>query len=149
MQKQCDRLTNIMDGKLGQIKLGDKCKGEASGPQLVPAVDEEGRPGFTTGWQLTVWLEHDKLLGQDALGYSVPVPMLLPPAELVERITTQLLESARENAKLARELSAPDRLQRHDDVEARGAVARLPAGRDRRDRAVLRRRVRGVPTRRL
>jgi hypothetical protein len=52
-------------------------------------------PGLAVGWQLTVWLEHDKLLGQDPIGVSVPVPAMLPPAELVQRITHQLLENAR------------------------------------------------------
>jgi hypothetical protein len=95
MQKQRDRLEAIMDGVLGTIKLRDKCTGEASGPQLVAAQDANGGQGITVGWQLTVWLQHDKLLGQDPIGVSVPVGMMLPPSELVDRITRQLLEEAR------------------------------------------------------
>jgi hypothetical protein len=96
MQRQADRLTNVMDGKLGKIKLSDKCKGEATGPQLVPAQDPNGAPTLTIGWQFTVWLEHDKLLGQDPVGASIPVPGLLPSAELVERVTAKLLDDARQ-----------------------------------------------------
>jgi hypothetical protein len=95
MQTQQERLTSIMDGVLGKIKLTDKCKGEASGPQLVMAVDPAGNQGLTVGWQLTVWIQHDKLIGQDPVGVSVPVGVLLPPQEVVEQITRQLLEEAR------------------------------------------------------
>jgi hypothetical protein len=95
MQTQRDRFTNLMDGELGKIKLKDKCKGEASGPQLVYAQDPNGNVGMTVGWQLTVWLEHNVLLGQDPIGVTVPVGVLLPTADMVTDITARLLEEAR------------------------------------------------------
>lgn len=94
-QTQKDRMTNIMDNVLGKIKLGDKVKGEASGPQLVASMDEQGNPGLQVGWQFTVWLDHNVLLGQDPVGVTVPVGALLPPVELVQQVTTRLLEEAR------------------------------------------------------
>jgi hypothetical protein len=95
MQTQRDRFTNLMDSELGKLKLKDKCKGEASGPQLVYAQDPNGNVGMTVGWQLTVWLEHNVLLGQDPIGVTVPVGVLLPTADMVTQITARLLEEAR------------------------------------------------------
>jgi hypothetical protein len=95
-QTQKERLTAIMDGALGSLKLADKCKGEASGPQLVNAIDPQGNPGLTIGWQFTVWLDHNKLIGQDPIGVTVPVGTLLPSRELVEMVTVKLLDAARE-----------------------------------------------------
>ena len=95
MQTQRERFTNLMDSTLGKIKLGDKVKAEASGPQLVAAPDANGQPGLVVGWQLTVWLDHNVLLGQDPVGVTVPVGALLPAADFVVQITTRLLEEAR------------------------------------------------------
>lgn len=95
MLTQRERLTNVMDGALGKIKLGDKVKGEASGPQLVISTDPQGNQGPAIGWQLTVWLQHNKLVGQDPVGVTVPIGILLPHAGLVEQVTSQLLEEAR------------------------------------------------------
>lgn len=92
---QKDRLTNLMDSTLGQIKLKDKCKGEASGPQLVYVMGPSGPQGVDMGWQFSVWLEHNVLIGQDPVGVTVPVNILLPSAEIVQTVTTRLLEEAR------------------------------------------------------
>ena len=97
MQKQCDRLTNLIDGELGRIKLNDKAKGEASGPHTVPVVNEAGQiVNWTNGWNFTVWLEHNVLLGQDPVGVTIPVATLLPTADMVRQITPVLLERARQ-----------------------------------------------------
>jgi hypothetical protein len=70
-------------------------KGEAAGPQLVASLDENGNQGLTVGWQLTVWLDHNVLLGQDPVGVTVPMGALLPPADVVQQVTARLLEEAR------------------------------------------------------
>ena len=95
MQTQRERMTNLMDQTLGKIRLRDQVKGEASGPQLVATQDQQGQPGLAVGWQFTVWLNHNVLVGQDPIGVTVPVGALLPAAPLVEQITTRLLEEAR------------------------------------------------------
>ena len=103
-QTQKERLTNIMDSAAGRIKLGDKIKCEASGPQLVMAPNQNGSLQLQLGWQFTLWLEHNKLIGQDPIGVTVPVGGLLPPAELVEQAVPYLLEEAR---KLRQQANSP------------------------------------------
>lgn len=109
MQTQRERLTNLMDNALAKIKLSDKAKGEASGPQLVAAMDDNQNPGLVVGWQFTVWLEHNVLLGQDPLGVTVPVGTLLPASDFVVQITTRLLEEARRvRQEVTQRASKPD-----------------------------------------
>jgi len=95
MQRQRERLETAMNGKLGEIKLKDKTVCEVSGPQLVYAPDQTGQPSLQLGWQLTLWLEHDRLIGQDPIGVTVPLAGLLPPVEIVESAVPYLLEEAR------------------------------------------------------
>jgi hypothetical protein len=116
MQTQKERLTNLMDSALGKIKLNDRVKGEASGPQLVASVDPNGQQGLAVGWQLTVWLEHNVLLGQDPVGVTVPVGMMLPPADAVAQITSRLLEEARKIRHAASGPSSPNGLPSMDQV---------------------------------
>lgn len=119
MQTQRDRLSNMMDGALGKIKLGDKCKGEASGPQLVAALDDNGQPGLQVGWQLTVWLEHNVLLGQDPVGVTVPVPVLLPSADMITAITARLLDGARDVRQQANAQASSSGLPSMDEITKR------------------------------
>jgi hypothetical protein len=108
MQLQRDRLTNLMDSILGKIKLSDKVKGEASGPQLVYVMGPDGPAGVDMGWQFTVWLEHNKLLGQDPVGVTVPVNILLPSEDIVRVVTTRLLDEARKMRHQATETVAAE-----------------------------------------
>lgn len=95
MQTQTERLTNIMNQEAGTLKMGDKIVCEAHGPQIVVAPDENGTPAMTMGWQLTLWLNHNKLIGQDPVGVTVPVGVMLPNELMVRQATRYLLEEAR------------------------------------------------------
>lgn len=98
-----------MDNAIAKSKLTDKAKCEASGPQLVAAMDSNGQPGLQVGWQLTIWLDHNVLLGQDPIGVTVPVAALLPDSNLVVQIASRLLEEARKvRHEATQQASRPD-----------------------------------------
>ncbi len=99
MQTPEDRLTNLMDSIVGKLKMGDKIKCQASGPQVVIAPNPaNGQAEIQIGWQFSLWLEHDKLIGQDPVGVSGAMggAPAQPPQPLLEGIVKNLLEQARD-----------------------------------------------------
>jgi hypothetical protein len=92
LQKQRDRIEEIMNLKLIQIALGDNCIAEASGPQYVPV---EGQ-GVQLGWQLTVFLGHNKLIGLPPVGQTLPVGGVHLTDDFLEIAAVRLLEGARQ-----------------------------------------------------
>ena len=91
-----------MDSIAGKIKLGDKIKCQASGPQIVVAPGADGVSKLQMGWQFTLWLEHNRLLGQEPVGVSAPVGIealggdMVPPAAILEGAVKAMLDKARE-----------------------------------------------------
>jgi hypothetical protein len=85
-----------MTQRLKETRLGDRVICEVSGPQIVQVQDETGAMKMTIGWQLLVWLEHERLLGQPPIGVGVPIGGLLPEEHFVETVTTKMLEQARD-----------------------------------------------------
>ena len=106
--RQKDFLEEIMRAKLDTIKFTDLVTPEASGPQLVVIPTPQGQD-LQVGWQLTVWLAHNMLIGQGPVGVTVPVGGISPNVQMVEAITTRLLDEARKVRQKANEPPAtPD-----------------------------------------
>lgn len=99
MQTLPERLTNLMDGYAGKIKLGDKIKCQASGPQVVVAPDPSqpnNQMALQVGYQFTLWLD-TKLIGQDPVqATGATGGEVAPPPPLIEQIVGRLLEQARQ-----------------------------------------------------
>ncbi|MGH9920224.1 MAG: hypothetical protein ACRD6W_15325 [Nitrososphaerales archaeon] len=124
-----DKLAQVCVSKLSQIKLTDKVLVDVSGPQLVVGPHPQTkRPHQTMGWQLTVWLEHNKLVGQDPIGVTVGLMSLLPPQAAFERATEMLLEECRRIRDGANSPKLPEftdeqraELMRHREAEPKPA----------------------------
>jgi hypothetical protein len=112
-----------MNGKLREIRLGDRTVAEVSGPQLVP-IGEGPNQQFRIGWFLITWLEHDKLLGQPPIGVGIPVAELWPQEALVEMITAKMLEQARDLRTMAeRPPETPDAAAMMAELQRQAAAA--------------------------
>lgn len=106
-----------MTGKLNMIKFTDLVTAEASGPQLVVVPAPQGGQDLQVGWQLTVWLAHNMLIGQGPVGVTVPLGGISPPVELVQMITERLLDEARKIRQKANEPPAtPDAADMMDAI---------------------------------
>lgn len=107
--RQRDFLEETMTGVLDGIKFTDLVTAEASGPQIVVVPTQQGGQDLQVGWQLTVWLAHNRLLGQAPVGVTVPVGGMSPPVEMVKLVTGKLLDEARKIRQKANEPPAtPD-----------------------------------------
>lgn len=120
--RQKDFLEEIMTAKLDRIKFTDLVTAEASGPQLVVVPLPQGGQDLQTGWMLTVWLTHNRLIGQGPVGVSVPIGGISPPVEHVNAITERLLDKAREIRQKANEPPAtPDANEMLDAIRRHAA----------------------------
>jgi len=86
------------------------------GPTLVLAPDAQGNPAAQIGWQVTVWLAHDMLLGQPPVGASMPLPAVMPSDSDWKRCVTHLFEQC---------LSARAQANNPNPVDANSGI---PAG---------------------
>ena len=106
--RQREFLEEVMTGKLNTIRFTDLVTAEANGPSLVPVQTPAGQD-LQVGWYLTVWLAHNRLLGQGPVGVTVPVSGISPNMEMVKVITEKLLDEARKVRQKANEPPAtPD-----------------------------------------
>lgn len=107
--RQRDFLEKVMTDKLAQVKFTDQVTAEAAGPQMILMPIPTGGQEWQMGWLLTVWLAHNRLIGQGPVGVTVPVNGLSPNVQLVEVITERLLDEARKVRQKANEPPAtPD-----------------------------------------
>lgn len=93
--RQRDRIEEIMGDRLSAIKLGDSCTIEVCGPVHVPALDNQGRQAMALGWNITLWLGHNKLIGQDPIYVSVPLGAVMIDEATLITVTDKLLDEAR------------------------------------------------------
>jgi len=96
-----------MTAKLKEIRLGDRTVAEASGPQLV-VIGEGPQQQLKLGWILSVWLEHEKLIGMPPIIAGLPVSEIYPADALVDMITAKLLDQARTVRAQAENPQPPD-----------------------------------------
>ena len=93
--RQRDRIEEVMTDRLNQIKLGDTATIEVSGPHYVPPfMTPQGQP--VLGWTLTLYLAHNKLIGQPPVFVSGPIGALMLDDVALHSLTDQMLEKARQ-----------------------------------------------------
>lgn len=120
--RQKDFLEQAMTEKLNQIKFTDLVTAEASGPQLVVVPAQGGGQDLQVGWQLTVWLAHNMLIGQGPVGVTVPLGGISPPLEIVRVITEKLLDEARKVRQKANQPPAtPDAAEMMEAIRRQAA----------------------------
>lgn len=89
-----EHVREVMWNKLKSIKLADVITSvDAVGPVFVMAGSPP-QPGI--GWQLSVGLRHNRLIGQPPIIFTAGLGGVMPPDEMFEKFAEFLLEKARE-----------------------------------------------------
>ena len=93
--RQRDRIEEVMTDRLNKIKLGDTATIEVSGPHYVPPfMTPQGQP--VLGWTFTLYLAHNKLIGQEPIFVSGPIGAVMLSDAALQGLTDQMLEKARQ-----------------------------------------------------
>lgn len=101
------RIYEMCNHKFQELRLTDKGGVDVTGPGYVVAPDDNGNPSLQVGWTVTVWLKHNKLIGEPDLGVMVPLRGVLPPDLAFNQVVGMLLENARDLRAKMSEPQAP------------------------------------------
>lgn len=114
------RLIEVFATELNRVKLGDTVSFALNGPGVVI-----GPQGPAIGWTALVTLKHNKLVGQDDIGLSMPIFGVLPPDDVFRQAANFLVEKLREERS---NMNNPRPEELADAMAATGPENQLPPG---------------------
>jgi hypothetical protein len=94
ISSQHERISKLCAEHLEKSALTDTIRLDLIGPALT-LVESDNGPQPAIGWQVTITVKHNKLLGLADVGVSAGIPRVLPDDLTFTRVCDQLLDQAR------------------------------------------------------